>query len=180
GTAPSVGGRTSAEGGFVAGGQHGYQVNILVDGLDNNSVASGGPLGFEAQGVKPSIDAVGEFKVITNNLSAEYGGRMGGTVVVNLKSGTNQLHGSAFEFLRNDILDGTNFFANRNGAGKPEYSQNRFGGTLGGPIRKNRTLLFGSFEGSRIRTGTSSTSTVPTIAERSGDFSKIRAIFGAA
>jgi hypothetical protein len=177
GTAPSVGGRTAAEGGFVAGGQHGYQVNIMVDGLDNNSVASGGPLGFEAQGVKPSIDAVGEFKVVTNNLSAEYGGKMGGTVLVNLKSGTNQLHGTAFEFLRNDKLDGTNFFANRNGAAKPEYRQNQFGGTLGGPIRKNRTFLFGSFEGSRIRTGTSSISTVPTVDERDGDFSKIRAIY---
>src|SRR5262245_19589031 len=177
GTAPSVGGRTAAEGGFVAAGQHGYQVNILVDGLDNNSVASGGPLGFEAQGVKPSIDAVGEFRVITNNLSAEYGGRMGGTVLVNLKSGTNQLHGTAFEFLRNDKLDGTNFFANRNGAGKPVYRQNQFGGTLGGPIRRNRTFLFGSFEGTRIRTGTTSTSTVPTVEERTGDFSKIRAIY---
>ena len=177
GTAPSVGGRTAAEGGFVAGGQHGYQVNIMVDGLDNNSVASGGPLGFEAQGVKPSIDAVGEFRVVTNNLSAEYGGRMGGTVLVNLKSGTNQLHGTAFEFLRNDKLDGTNFFANRNGAGKPVYRQNQFGGTLGGPIRRNRTFLFGSFEGTRIRTGTTSTSTVPTVEERAGDFSKIRAIY---
>src|ERR1041385_7017511 len=174
GTAPSIGGRTAAEGGFVAGGQHGYQVNIIVDGLDNNSVASSGPLGFEAQGVKPSIDAVGEFKVVTNNLSAEYGGRMGGTVLVNLKSGTNQLHGTAFEFLRNDKLDGTNFFANRAGAGKPEYRQNQFGGTLGGPIRKNRSFLFGSFEGTRIRTGTSSISTVPTADERNGDFSRIR------
>src|SRR5207253_11190556 len=128
-------------------------------------------------GVKPSIDAVGEFKVVTNNLSAEYGGRMGGTVLVNLKSGTNQLHGSAFEFLRNDVLDGTNFFANRNGASKPNYRQNQFGGTLGGPIRKNRTFLFGSFEGSRIRLGTSSTSTVPTLEELNGDFSKIRTIF---
>src|SRR3954469_1980104 len=177
GTAPSVGGRTAAEGGFVAGGQHGYQVNIMVDGLDNNSVASGGPLGFEAQGVKPSIDAVGEFKVVTNNLSAEYGGKMGGTVLVNLKSGTNQLHGTAFEFLRNDKLDGTNFFANRNGAKKPMYRQNQFGGTLGGPIRRNRTFLFGSFEGTRIRTGTNSISTVPTLDERDGDFSRIRAIY---
>src|SRR5215831_12706321 len=177
GTAPSVGGRTAAEGGFVAGGQHGYQVNIMVDGLDNNSVASGGPLGFEAQGVKPSIDAVGEFRVVTNNLSAEYGGRMGGTVLVNLKSGTNQLHGTAFEFLRNDALDGTNFLANRNGVKKPVYRQNQFGGTLGGPIKRNRTFLFGSFEGTRIRTGTTSTSTVPTVEERSGDFSKVLAIY---
>jgi Carboxypeptidase regulatory-like domain/TonB dependent receptor-like, beta-barrel len=177
GTAPSIGGRTAAEGGFVAGGQHGYQVNIVVDGLDNNSVASGGPLGFEAQGVKPSIDAVGEFRVVTNNLSAEYGGRMGGTVLVNLKSGTNQAHGTEFEFVRNDKLDGTNFFANRNGVHKPVYRQNQFGGTLGGPIQRNRTFLFGSFEGTRIRTGTASTSTVPTIEERAGDFSKIRPVY---
>jgi hypothetical protein len=177
GTAPSVGGRTAQEGGFVAAGQHGYQVNILVDGLDNASTASGGPLGFEAQAVKPSIDAIGEFKVLTSNMSAEYGGKMGGTVVVTLKSGTNQLHGSAFEFLRNDKLDASNFFANRSGAPKPEYRQNQFGGTLGGPIRKNRTFIFGSFEGTRIRTGTSSVSTVPTAALLTGDFSKLRPVF---
>ena len=111
--------------------------------------------------MKPSIDAVGEFKVITNNLSAEYGGRMGGTVLVTIKSGTNQLHGTAYEFLRNDKFDGTNFFANRSGAAKPEYRQNQFGGTLGGPIRKNKLFLFGSFDGTRIRSGTSSISTVP-------------------
>ena len=92
GTAPGVGDRTQAEGGFVASGQHMYQLNILLDGLENTSVASGGPLGFEAQAVKPSIDAVQEFRVVTNNLSAEYGGRMGGQVIVSLKSGSNQLH----------------------------------------------------------------------------------------
>jgi hypothetical protein len=149
GTSPDVGGRTQSEGGFAAGGAHGYQMNVQVDGLDNNTVYSGGPIGYEAQAVKPSIDAVGEFKVITNNLSAEYGGRMGGAVLVTIKSGTNQLHGTAYEFLRNDLLDGTNFFANRNGAGKPEYRQNQFGGTLGGPIRKNKLFLFGSFDGTR-------------------------------
>ena len=68
-------------------------------------------------------------------------------MLVTIKSGTNQLHGTAYEFLRNDALDGTNFFANRSGAAKPEYRQNQFGGTLGGPIRKNKTFLFGSFEG---------------------------------
>ena len=102
GTSPDVGGRTQSEGGFAAGGAHGYQMNVQVDGLDNNTVYSGGPIGYEAQAVKPSIDAVGEFKVITNNLSAEYGGRMGGAVLVTIKSGTNQLHGTAYEFLRND------------------------------------------------------------------------------
>ena len=177
GTSPSVGGRTAAEGGFVSGGAHGYQMNVQVDGLDNSTTYSGGPVGFEAQAVKPSIDSVAEFKVVTNNLSAEYGGRMGGAVLVSLKSGTNQFHGTAFEFLRNDKLDGANFFANRSGAAKPEYRQNQFGGTLGGPIRKNRTFLFGSFEGTRIRTGTSTISTVPTLDERNGDFSKLRPIF---
>ena len=178
GTSPSVGGRTQAEGGFVSGGQHGYQMNVQVDGLDNNTVYSGGPIGFEAQSVKPSIDAIGEFKVVTNNISAEYGGRMGGAVIVSIKSGTNQLHGSVFEFLRNEKLDGTNFFANRSGARKPSYRQNQFGATFGGPIRKNKTFFFGSFEGTRIRTGTSSISTVPTADQRNnGDFSRIRNIF---
>uniref|UniRef100_Q01PD9 TonB-dependent receptor n=1 Tax=Solibacter usitatus (strain Ellin6076) TaxID=234267 RepID=Q01PD9_SOLUE len=177
GTSPNVGGRTQSEGGFVAGGAHSYQMNVQVDGLDNSTSYSGGPVGYEAQAVKPSIDAVGEFKVITNNLSAEYGSRMGGTVLVTIKSGTNQLHGTAYEFLRNDDLDGTNFFANRNGAAKPEYRQNQFGGTMGGPIRKNKLFLFGSFDGTRIRSGTSSISTLPTAAQRTGDFSKIRNIF---
>jgi hypothetical protein len=177
GTSPNVGGRTQSEGGFIAGGAHSYQMNVQVDGLDNNTSYSGGPIGYEAQAVKPSIDAVGEFKVITNNLSAEYGSRMGGMVLVTIKSGTNQLHGTAYEFLRNDAFDGSNFFANRNGAAKPEYRQNQFGGTLGGPIRKNKLFLFGSFDGTRIRSGTSSISTLPTAAERNGDFSKIRNVF---
>lgn len=177
GTAPDTGGRTASEGGFVSGGAHAYQMNVQVDGLDNNTIYSGGPIGYEAQAVKPSIDAIGEFKVITNNMSAEYGGRMGGTVLVTIKSGTNQLHGTAYEFLRNDALDGTNFFANRSGAGKPEYRQNQFGGTFGGPIRKNKLFLFGSFDGTRIRSGTSSISTVPTAAERTGDFTAIRNVF---
>lgn len=177
GTSPNPGGRNASEGGFLSGGAHSYQMNVQVDGLDNNTIYSGGPIGYEAQAVKPSIDAIGEFKVITNNFSAEYGGRMGGTVLVNIKSGTNQLHGSAYEFLRNDKLDASNFFANRNKAAKPTYRQNQFGGTLGGPIRKNRLFLFGSFDGTRIRSGTSSVSTVPTAEERTGDFSKIRNIF---
>ena len=177
GTTPDQGGRTSAEGGFSAGGSHAYQMNVQIDGLDNNTVYSGGPIGYEAQAVKPSIDAVGEFKVITNNLAAEYGGRMGGTVLVNIKSGTNKLHGTAYEFLRNQKLDGTNFFANRSGASKPTYKQNQFGAAFGGPIRKDKTFLFGSFEGTRIRTGTSSISTVPTALQRAGNFSEVRPIF---
>jgi hypothetical protein len=177
GTNPGRGGRTQGEGGFSASGQHIYQVQVSIDGVDNSSVASGGPLGFEAQAVKPSVDAVGEFRVVTNNLSAEYGTRMGGQVFVNIKSGTNQFHGTAFEFLRNSNLDGTNFFANRAGNKKPTYKQNQFGGTFGGPIRKDKTFFFGSFEGTRTRLGRSFVSTVPVDELRRGDFNRIRPVF---
>ncbi|HEU0118939.1 MAG TPA: TonB-dependent receptor [Bryobacteraceae bacterium] len=177
GTNPGRGGRTQDQGGFSAGGQHIYQVQVTVDGVDNSSVASGGPLGFEAQAVKPSVDAVGEFRVVTNNLSAEYGTRMGGQVFVNIKSGTNQFHGSAFEFLRNSSLDGTNFFANRAGNPKPTYKQNQFGGTFGGPIRRDKTFFFGSYEGTRTRLGRSFVSTVPVDEVRAGNFNRIRPVF---
>jgi len=177
GAVPDNLGRTGGEGGFSASGQHQYQVNVTVDGLDNTTRASGGPLGYEAQAVKPSLDAVEEFRVVTNNLAAEFGYRMGGQVFVTTKSGTNLLHGTGYEFLRNDKFDGTNFFANRNGSGKPSYRQNQFGGTLGGPLRRDKTFLFGSYEGLRIRLGNSFVSTVPTLLERTGNFNEIRPIF---
>lgn len=177
GTAPARGSRPQGEGVFSASGQHGYQVQVNIDGVDNSPTYSGGPVGFEAQAVKPSVDAVGEFRVVTNNLSAEYGTRMGGQVFVNIKSGTNQLHGSVFEFLRNSTLDGSNFFANRNGSPKPAYKQNQFGGTIGGPIRKDRTFFFGSFEGTRTRLGRSFISTVPVTEVRDGNFNRIRPVF---
>lgn len=177
GTAAARGSRPESEGVFSAGGQHGYQVQVNIDGVDNSLTYSGGPIGFEAQAIKPSVDAVGEFRVVTNNLSAEYGNRMGGQVFVNIKSGTNQIHGTLFEFLRNAKLDGTNFFANRNGNEKPDYKQSQFGGTIGGPIRKDKTFLFGSFEGTRTRLGQSFTATVPVAEVRNGDFNRIRPIF---
>ncbi|HYM13344.1 MAG TPA: TonB-dependent receptor [Bryobacterales bacterium] len=173
--APSNGSRTDAKGSFSALGQHGLQTNIMLDGVDNNSRFSGGQLGFEAQGVTPSIDAVQEFKVVTNNNSAEYGFRMGGTVIVSTKSGTNEFHGSAYEFFRNDKLDGANFFAV--GQPKPAFHRNQFGATVGGPVIKNRTFFFASYEGTRIRQGSSSISTLPTVAMRNGDFSATRPIF---
>jgi len=165
-------GEDGMEGGFIALGQRGYQTNVLLDGIDNSSRASGGPLGFQSQAVKPPVDAVAEFKVVTNNNSAEYGYRMGGKVLVSMKSGTNELHGSLYEFLRNEKLDGTNFFANRSGSAKPTLRQNQFGGTIGGPVLKNRTFYFFSYQGTRIRRGRSFTSTVPGALARSGDFSQ--------
>jgi hypothetical protein len=165
-------GEDGTEGGFIALGQHAYQTNVLLDGVDNSSRASGGPLGFQAQAVKPPVDAIGEFKVVTNNNSAEYGYRMGGKVIVSTKSGTNELHGSLYEFLRNEKFDGTNFMANRAGSKKPNLRQNQFGGTFGGPLIKNRTFYFFSYQGTRIRRGQSFTSSVPSALARQGDFSR--------
>ena len=97
---------------------------------------------------------------------------MGAKVIVTTRSGTNQLQGSLYHFLRNDRLDGTNFFANRAGATKPPYRQNQFGGTLGGPIVRNRTFYFDSYQRTRIRLGESNVSTVPSVELRNGDTSK--------
>jgi Carboxypeptidase regulatory-like domain len=177
GVLPSLNSRTSDEGGFLAFGQHTYQNNVLLDGADNSSRGSGGPLGFEAQAVKPPVDAVSEFKVLTNNTSAEFGYSTGAKVIVTTKAGTNQFHGSVYEFLRNDKFDATNFFANRSGAQKPAFKQNQFGGTIGGPVIKNRAFFFFSYQGTRRRIGQSFISTVPSrdIKER-GDFSQQPAI----
>ena len=177
GVLPAGNSRTSDEGGFLAFGQHTYQNNVLLDGADNSSRASGGPLGFEAQAVKPPVDAVGEFKVLTNNTSAEFGYSTGAKVLVTTKGGTNQFHGSLYEFLRNDKFDATNFFANRSGAKKPVFKQNQFGGTIGGPVIKNKAFFFMSYQGTRRRVGQTFLSTVPSrdIKER-GDFSKQPAI----
>src|SRR4030095_166313 len=167
-----TGGEDGTEGGFIAVGQRAYQTNVLLDGVDNSSRASGGPLGFQAQAVKPSVDSVGEFKVVVSNNSAEYGYRMGGKVLVSTKSGTNEFHGSVYHFLRTDKFDGTNFFANRSGSTKPTLRQNQFGVTFGGPIIRNKTFFFFSYQGTRIRRGKSFLSTVPGPLARSGDFSQ--------
>ncbi|MBI1356178.1 MAG: hypothetical protein GC160_17695 [Acidobacteria bacterium] len=164
-------GESGGEGGLLAMGMHAAQTNVLLDGADNSSRNSGGALGFQAQATKPSVDAVGEFRVITNNISAEYGYRMGAKVIVSTKSGTNQLHGSAYEFLRNSSLDGSNFFANRSGAPKPTLRRNQFGATVGGPIIKNKMFGFFSWQTTKQRLGQSFLSSVPTAAVKNGDFS---------
>ena len=169
-------GERGGEGGFRAMGINVAQNNILLDGMDNSSRNSGGALGFQSQAVKPPVDAVAEFKVVTNNMSAEYGYRAGAKVLVTTKSGTNLFHGSVYEFLRNDKLDGSNFFANRVGAAKPTYRQNQYGGTIGGPIVKNRTFFFFSYQGTKIRLGQSFISSVPSRDALAGDFSQQPAV----
>lgn len=137
--------------------------NFLLNGFDNNEQQ----IGIEI--LQPPVDAIDEFKVQTSNFGADIG--KGGAVVnVIIKSGTNNLHGSAFEFLRNSYMDAKNYFDSTTSP-IPPFKQNQFGGTLGGPILKNKTFFFVDYQGTRIRQSQTFVSTVPTGAERTGDFS---------
>jgi len=164
---------------FIAGGGR-YQTNdILLDGIDNNTIATAGGIGYNGINFSPSVDAVAEFKVKTNNYSAEYGRSAGTIVSAVTKSGTNALHGDLWEFLRNDVLDANNFFSNAAGKPKQPYKQNQFGFTVGGPVvlpklynGRNKTFFFADYEGVRRRTSASSTiEDIPPVAFRTGDFS---------
>lgn len=152
-------------------GQRLSQTTYLIDGMDNNN-----PIGFEggitgsSQAVLPSIDAIQEFKVESSNYSAEYGRSSGGVVNVAIKSGTNKLHGTLFEFLRNDALDASDFFANRSGLKKAPFRFDQFGGTLGGPIVTNKLFYFGSYQGTFTRSKRTVITTVPTPDMKRGIF----------
>ena len=128
-----------------------------LDGIDDNELTGGG-VSF-----LPQIDAIQEFNVLTFNYSAQYGSRGGSTVLVSTKSGSNALHGSAFEFLRNDYLDARNYF---DPIKKGKYRQNEFGGSLGGPIWKDHTFFFLDYQGNRVRQAAPILSIVPTDAQR--------------
>jgi hypothetical protein len=121
------------------------------------------------QVIQPSVDAIQEFKLETNTYSAEYGYSAGAVVNVVLKSGTNQLHGSAFEFIRNSALDARDFFAPRAQA-PPILQRNQYGVSAGAPVVKNRIFLFGSWEGTEQNLGTTFITTVPSAALRTGNF----------
>ena len=138
---------TPREGAFNVNGMRSTYNNFLLDGLDNNAYSTSNQ-GFSNQVANPSPDAIAEFKVITSNFSAEYG-RVGGAVVnVAMRSGTNQLHGTLFEFLRNTDLNAVGYFKPTGGV-KPPLQRNQFGATLGGPIVKNRVFFFVDYEGYR-------------------------------
>jgi hypothetical protein len=160
----------NANGWFTANGTRPAQNNYMLDGIDNNT-NDVDFLAGAAYVLKPPIDAIGEFKLQTNNFSAEFG-RAGGAVLnASLKSGTNQFHGSAWEFLRNDKLDATDYFLNANSQPKGSFKQNQFGVTGGGPIKKNKTFFFGDYEGTRVRQGVPITGiSVPTASERASGY----------
>jgi hypothetical protein len=154
-----------ANGSIQANGLMATNNNFLLNGFDNNEQQ----IGFEV--IQPSVDAIEEFKVQTNSFGADIG-RGGAVVNVVLKSGTNDFHGSLFEFLRNSKLDAKNYFDDPN-LPIPPYKQNQFGGTFGGPIIKNKTFFFVDYQGTRIRQSQTDISTVPSLQERTGNFSDL-------
>jgi hypothetical protein len=139
------------------------QNNQMIDGMDNNERAIG------TIGVKPSIDAIAEVKVQTSNYTAETGRTAGGVVNILTKAGTNDFHGTAFEFARSDRFDAKNYFATT----KPELRQDQYGGSIGGPLRTDRTFFFADYEGFRQRQGVTNVITIPTARMRTGDFSEL-------
>ena len=162
---------------FIANGSQEATGDIVLDGVSaevNHNVPT-----IPAISAIPSVEGIEEFRILTNSYPAEYGRSGGGVVVMVTKSGTNVVHGSAFEFLRNSILDANNLFANRAGIPLTSFKRNQFGGSLGGPVvlpklyrGKNRTFFFIDYEGMRLRAAQTATYTLPTALQRQGDFSQ--------
>jgi hypothetical protein len=156
---------------FISSGSRGASADFLLDGVTSST--------FEAHGnivmpmYNPSLDAVQEFNVQSSNFSAEYG--FSGSTIVNMiiRSGTNQFHGSAYEFWRNSALDANNFFNNAAGVPLPPLKLNNFGATIGGPIRKDKTFFFADYDGLRESLLYEFTAGVPTAAEKTGDFGEL-------
>ena len=157
---------TPREGAFNVNGLRSVFNNFLIDGVDNNAYGTSNQ-GFSNQVMQPPPDAVAEFKVVTNNQSAEYGRAAGATVNVAYKSGGNRLEGDAWEFFRDTALNSSNYFKPPSGE-KPPLRRNQFGGVLGGPILKNRVFFFADYEGFRQDRKLTSFNTIPTAGQKQG------------
>ncbi len=165
-SAIGTGGFTPREGSFNVNGLRSTFNNFLIDGVDNNAYGTSNQ-GFSNQVMQPAPDAIAEFKVVTNNMSAEYGRSAGATINVAYRSGTNQFHGSGWEFARDTRFNATGFFKPPSGR-KPPLVRNQFGGVFGGPIVRNKAFFFGDYEGFHQRRELVATSTIPTLAQRGG------------
>jgi hypothetical protein len=176
-TMPQQGARALNQ--FVANGTRAAQNNYLLDGIDNNS-NSADFLDGEADVIKPPVDAIAEFKVMTSNFPAEFG-RAGGAIVnASLRSGSNKFHGSVWEFFRNDALDAYSYFSTPATQKKPKLQQNQFGGTAGWRILKDKMFIFGDYEGTKKNIGVlTSAYQVPTAAEASSGFTDLSDLLGA-
>jgi hypothetical protein len=158
-----AGGPARANQGYAVDGQRPESNNFLIDGADNASSVDGGFV------LKPPIDAIDEFHILTHNANAEFGRNTGSTTNIVTRGGTNSFHGALWEFLRNDAMDSSDYFTQ---AVQP-LKQNQFGGTFGGPIVKDKTFFFGYYEGFRNRQGESVPATVPSSAEKTGNFGEL-------
>ena len=148
---------------YAVNGQRPESNNFLIDGANNFNGIDGGFV------LKPPVDAIAEFRIITHGANAEFGGALGSTTNIITRSGTNRVHGTLWEFLRNDAIDANNYFAQT----KEPLKQNQFGATIGGPIKRDKTFVFGFYEGFRNREGRTELTTVPSVKERGGDFSEL-------
>lgn len=154
-------------GSFNAVGQRGQNNNFMVDGIDNNESWINSTI------LQPSVEATQEFKVYLANAPAEFGRSSGGIVNVQIRNGTNDLHGSVYDYLRNSSLDARDFFQRKTAQSQrriPAFRQNQYGVTLGGPIKRNNWFFFGDFQGLRQGRGLNVISAVPTAAQKSGNF----------
>jgi len=147
---------------LTVGGNRPQQNNYRLDGININDYSNGGP--GSVLGGDLGVDAIQEFSVVTSNATADYGRTSGGVINAVTRSGTNTFHGSVYEFLRNSALDASNYFDLK----QPPFKRNQFGGTAGGPIRRDRVFIFGDYEGLRQSLNITQRSTVPSIAARSG------------
>lgn len=168
GVAPSNGSRGTGKGDFNSNGQRAEQNNFILNGIDNNSYAADFMNG-SSYALQPPPDALSEFKIQTADFSAEFGHSAGAVVNASIKSGTNSIHGNLYEYLRNDAMNARNFGA----LTIPEYRENQFGGTLGGPVVHDKVFLFGYAEANRIVSGTTFNESVPTALMRQGNFSEL-------
>ena len=148
---------------YAVNGQRPESNNFLIDGADNFNGVDGGYV------LKPPVDAISEFLIITHNANAEFGRALGSTTNIVTRSGTNSIHGALWEFLRNDAVDARNYFQTQ----ALPLRQNQFGATIGGPIRKDKIFFFGYYEGFRNDQGVTALTTVPSMKERTGNFSEL-------
>ncbi len=165
-SAIGTGGFTPREGSFNVNGLRSTFNNFLIDGVDNNAYGTSNQ-GFSNQVMQPAPDAVAEFKVVTNNMSAEYGRSGGATINVAYASGANRVRGSAWEFMRRTDLNATGFFKPASGE-KPQFDRDQFGGVLGGPIVRNKAFFFTDFEMFKQTRGQTAISSIPSLAQRQG------------
>jgi hypothetical protein len=161
---PIPGSSLAFRGGFNVAGQAEVNQNYILDGIDNTDEATMQPT------VSPSVDGIQEFKVLTGVYPAEYGRYSGGQILITTKSGSNQIHGTAYEFYRTSALDAKNYFS----PGQlPSFSRNQYGVTAGAPVKRDKVFVFGTYEGLRLGQQISAVATVPTASERTGNLSDL-------